>query len=243
MRLIFSKKYLVLLLLTSCLYEISLTILDYELKLLSIDKYTPDKSPTGITNLDAVSAFFGHYGQLVNAISLVTSLVIFPKLQASLGVRRTLVIFPVLLIFFTLLSFIYPNLYVLFVSMAILKGLTYSLMEPSKELLYMPCSELVKYKAKVWIDVVGARFAKALASVITARAGGSHVDLVRTGAVPAVLCSLGLLAASQGVGDLFEDIEGRGDTVVDDEEEDRKPEGGDVWKQSRVSVYTPPPPP
>jgi AAA family ATP:ADP antiporter len=43
-----------------------------------------------------------------------------------------------------------------------LQGLTYSLNEPAKELLYMPTSDMIKFKAKAWIDVFGARLAKAM---------------------------------------------------------------------------------
>ena len=54
----------------------------------------------------------------------------------------------------------------------VLKAITFSLNEPVKELLYMPTSEAVKFKAKAWIDVFGARCAKALGSYITNIANG-----------------------------------------------------------------------
>lgn len=58
-------------------------------------------------------------------------------------------------------------MWVLFVLLSILKATTFSLNEPVKELLYMPTSEAIKFKAKAWIDVFGARCAKALGSYIT----------------------------------------------------------------------------
>ena len=43
--------------------------------------------------------------------------------------------------------------------------LTYSVHDPSEEVLYMPTSDAVKFKAKFWIDVVGQRITKAIGSV------------------------------------------------------------------------------
>jgi hypothetical protein len=49
-----------------------------------------------------------------------------------------------------------------FLMMLVLKGLSYSLNNPCKEILYQPTSQNIKFKAKSWIDVFGARGSKAL---------------------------------------------------------------------------------
>jgi ATP/ADP translocase len=53
------------------------------------------------------------------------------------------------------------------------QALIFSLYDPVKELLYMPTNEEVKFKAKAWIDVFGARFAKAVGSLFTSAAHGN----------------------------------------------------------------------
>jgi AAA family ATP:ADP antiporter len=53
-------------------------------------------------------------------------------------------------------------MWVLFMLLSVLKAITFSLNEPVKELLYMPTSEAIKFKVKAWIDVFGARCAKAV---------------------------------------------------------------------------------
>lgn len=50
---------------------------------------------------------------------------------------------------------------------------------PIIEMLYIPTSVETKFKAKVWIDVVGARIAKGLGSVINANYGGQYVKYGR----------------------------------------------------------------
>eukprot|EP01036_Dinobryon_divergens_P032900 gene32900-42580_t len=45
-----------------------------------------------------------------------------------------------------------PNLTVLFFLVSLCKALVFSLQDPVKELLYIPTSEDIKYKAKAWYD-------------------------------------------------------------------------------------------
>ena len=83
-----------------------------------------------------------------------------------------------------------PSLWALFVMVSILKALVYSLNDPVVELLYMPTSEPIKFKAKAWIDVVGARSAKALGSVITSLSSGNVHKLRRLSEVPMIIISI-----------------------------------------------------
>lgn len=160
----------------------------------------------------------GHFGQTTNALSFVFSLFGFSFVVRTLGLRRTLRVFPLLLLFVVAFSSAIPNLPVLFYSISLLKALTYSLNEPAMELLYMPTSDAVKFKAKAWIDVVGARSMKALGSAITHSAGGNPALLVRYGSVPTLLVSLALFGISILAGRRFEDLRGSGKIVGQDDE-------------------------
>ena len=66
--------------------------------------------------------------------------------------------------------------------MLLLKGVSYCLNNPCKEILYQPTSSNVKFKAKSWIDVFGARGSKALGSVVTNAFSDSAADLLSYGA-------------------------------------------------------------
>ena len=138
----------------------------------------------------------GHFGQVTNLMSFCFSLLGTSVVVRRLGLRRTLRVFPALLAFAVLLSYFFPNLWVLFISMSCLKALTYALNEPSKEMLYNPTSEAIKFKAKAWIDVFGARSAKALGSTITNTAKNEPQLLVAYGSMPSLLISLALFGIS-----------------------------------------------
>ena len=167
-QLIMKHPYVVMLLGVSCLYEISLTCLDYQMKLLGWSRFD------GNTKV-SFATFMGRYGQVTNFLSLIFSSILFPFLIRKFGLRLTLRLFPTLLVLATVVTFgILPtNLAALFLSLTLLKAMTYSIHDPAKEILYLPTSNAIKFRAKYWIDVVGARVAKAVGSSINFYAGGA----------------------------------------------------------------------
>jgi ATP/ADP translocase len=186
--LIVRHNYVLLILGVSCLYEVSLTCLDYQMKLLGWARFELTE------HVDmSFSQFMGHYGQVVNMTSLLFSSVLFPWLIRKYGLRVTLRLFPTLLFLVTLVTYgaIPGNLTVLFLSMSFLKAMTYSIHDPSKEILYIPTSNAVKFRAKFWIDVVGARISKAIGSGINTYAGSVDRS-IRVSTVPSLLTAAGL---------------------------------------------------
>jgi hypothetical protein len=222
--LILKHKYLIYILGVSCLYEVALTCLDYEMKLVGLAKFqlaaaaaststatsataASTSSTSSSTSIDGTFAsFMGHFGQLTNVLSLLLSYFGFPYLMKHVGLRQTLPLFPSVLLCATVLIFaMTPNLWLIFICLALLKAMTYSINEPAKEILYMPTSNTIKLKAKFWIDVVGSRCAKALGSSITNYAGSAD-RLVTFGAVPSIMTGLILLAVSVRAGDEFDQL-------------------------------------
>ncbi|HNC32356.1 MAG TPA: Npt1/Npt2 family nucleotide transporter, partial [Cyclobacteriaceae bacterium] len=61
-----------------------------------------------------------------------------------------------------------PILWTFFAAQVIMKGMSYALNNPCKEIMYIPTSKDVKFKAKSWIDVQGSRSAKALGAGLVA---------------------------------------------------------------------------
>mmetsp|Transcript_4769 Transcript_4769/g.9109 ORF Transcript_4769/g.9109 Transcript_4769/m.9109 type:complete len:649 (-) Transcript_4769:51-1997(-) len=222
--LILKHNYLLLILGVSCLYEISLTCLDYEMKLIGLDRFRslPDllEDNNALANdmseeaATAFAIFMGRYGQLTNFLSLLLSYYAFPYLMATFGLKYTLRIFPTMLLIITVMTFIAlpRNLPVLFVSISFLKALTYSINDPAKEILYIPTSNAVKFKAKFWIDVVGARVAKAIGSSINTYAG--TIDrIVKYGSFPSLLTAAALWVICYVVGIRFDELMQTGDIV------------------------------
>ena len=219
--LIFRYEYLKLVLAVSVLYEIALTCMHYELNLIGLDRFGVgvsiqdessfhDSKKEGITYIQ----FMGWYGQTVNVLSLFLSFYAFPRLIKYYGLSTTIRIFPTFLLVVTICAFvIFPhNLPFLFVALSICKALTYSVHDPSEEVLYMPTSDDVKFKAKFWIDVVGQRVAKALGSAINNYAG-SIEGIVKYGSLPSIVASIALWLACYQVGVLFDGLIKSGDVV------------------------------
>jgi AAA family ATP:ADP antiporter len=199
--LIFNHYYVILILGVSCLYEVALTCLDYQMKLLGYAKFAATNdpyaisatSPTSIMATMSFAEFMGRYGQVVNFVSLLFSSLVFPTLIRRYGLRVTLRIFPTLLLIITIIAYgAFPgNLTVLFVSLSLLKAMTYSVHDPSKELLYIPTSNAVKFRAKFWIDVVGERISKAIGGLFNTFAGSVEKS-IRIGSVPSIISAAGL---------------------------------------------------
>lgn len=245
-RMIFRHEYLKLVLAVSVLYEIALTCMHYEMNLLGLDrfglgmsivdesdfndeKYTTDhatansdKNNSSITYIQ----FMGWYGQTVNILSLFLSFYAFPYLIKNYGLRNTIRVFPTVLLFVTIFAFVlFPqNLYFLFISLSVCKALTYSVHDPSEEVLYMPTSDDAKFRAKFWIDVVGQRIAKAIGSAINNYAG-SVEGIVKYGGLPSVAASLALWLACYQVGPLFDRLIKSGEVVGLEEEQYDEGEG------------------
>ncbi len=239
--LILKYNYLLLILGVSCLYEVSLTCLDYEMKLIGLDRFTAptptnlmedidqmsetyktytETDSTSTSTADAFATFMGRYGQLTNLLSLLLSYYLFPYLMENHGLKHTLRIFPSFLLFIMFMAFVAMpmNLPVLFVSMSVLKALTYSINDPAKEILYIPTGDVVKFKAKFWIDVVGARIAKAVGSSINTYAGTAE-RIVQYGSTPSVVTALGLWVVCYAAGMKFDDLLEKGEVVGIEEDE------------------------
>lgn len=227
--LILKHDYLKLVLAVSVLYEIALTCMHYELNLIGLDRFGVGISITDESEVDGISSekvveqpreeityiqFMGWYGQTVNILSLFLSFYAFPRLIKHYGLRITIRIFPTFLLFVTIFAFVLlpRNLYFLFISLSLCKALTYSVHDPAEEVLYMPTSDSIKFRAKFWIDVVGQRVAKAVGSAINNYAG-SVEGIVMYGSLPSVLASIALWLACYQVGILFDGLIQSGDVV------------------------------
>eukprot|EP00934_Nitzschia_sp_Nitz4_P006352 Nitzschia sp. Nitz4//scaffold43_size134323//42209//44110//NITZ4_003292-RA/size134323-processed-gene-0.36-mRNA-1//-1//CDS//3329551927//6342//frame0 len=209
LHLIFNHSYVILILGVSCLYEVALTCLDYQMKLLGYAKFELNDSVRM-----TFAEFMGRYGQVVNFTSLILSSMVFPFLIRRYGLRTTIRLFPTLLLVATIVAYgaMPGNLWVLFLSLSLLKAMTYSIHDPAKEILYIPTSNAVKFRAKFWIDVVGERISKAIGSAFNTMSG-SVAQSVRIGSLPSLVSAAGLWFACFYVGIAFDRLLRTGEIV------------------------------
>jgi AAA family ATP:ADP antiporter len=158
LRLISTNPYLLGVLFVSTVYEIVGTIMDLQMKLLARQVYT---------TRETFAAFLGMFGQTTNGFALVMALVGTGFFVRTFGVRFCLVMFPVSAGIVVASTLFFPQLWPVFIAVVMIKGLSYTLNNPVKEMMYIPTSKDVKFKAKSWIEAFGGRTTKAGGSVIT----------------------------------------------------------------------------
>lgn len=157
LRLLFSKPYLMGILGVATLYEVVGTILDYQMKFIADETFQ---------SVEKVAQFLGFFGQSANLLSLVFALIGTSFFIRRFGLTFCLVMFPVTVAGVVTYVWLAPSLWALFGAMVAIKGLSYALNNPCKEIMYIPTSKDVKFKAKGWIDGFGGRSAKAAGSGI-----------------------------------------------------------------------------
>ncbi|MCK4650635.1 hypothetical protein KAT08_00525 [Candidatus Babeliales bacterium] len=152
LRLLLTKPYLLGIFAIATFYEVIGTIMDYQMKVLAAKKYT---------NPENFTAFLGFFGQCANVLALLLALLGTSYLMRRFGLTFCLLIFPIAV--GTVVGYVYinPMLWTVFASVIVVKGLSYALNNPAKEMMYIPTTKDVKFKTKSWIDMFGARSAKA----------------------------------------------------------------------------------
>jgi AAA family ATP:ADP antiporter len=167
----------------------------------------------------AFTSFMGFFGQATNSLSFVFSLFGTSAVIRFLGLRWTLLLFPSLILFLIILVRLHPTLYVAFGAMMTLKAGSYALNNPTKEILYQPTSSIVKYKAKSWIDIFGARGSKALGSVVTNAFSHSSTILIQNGSLVGMCVASFLIWNATFMGRKFDEYTASGYVVGDDPSE------------------------
>jgi AAA family ATP:ADP antiporter len=194
LKILMTRPYIIGILAVSTLYEIINTILEFEMNMLAKQTYATK---------EAFASFNGMYGIFVNCLALVFALLGTSFLIRRFGLRFCLMLFPLLTGALILGVYVKPALGMLVAACMLIKGLSYALNNPTKEMMYIPTSQDVRYKAKGWIDQFGARSSKGIGSYINNMFKASVGDLMLYG----TLISLGLvgvwLAAAAFVGSRF----------------------------------------
>lgn len=154
-KLLLTRPYLMGILAIATLGEVVSSIIEYNLIIRADEAYR---------STEHVVEFIGLYLQSVNILSLVISLVGTSIIVRSLGVKMSLLLYPLVTAAVIVATCLNPSLWILFCSIVIIKGVSYAFNSPIKEILYIPTSIDVRFKTKSWIDGFGRRLTKVIGS-------------------------------------------------------------------------------
>jgi ATP/ADP translocase/HEAT repeat protein len=118
---------------------------------------------------DAMTAFLGIFFTLLLVFSYLLHVLLTNRVLKSFGIRVALLIAPVFLLLGSVAIFLVPLGFMVYWAVAVKgadKSLAHSLSQSVRELLYIPVSPEIKYKAKVFIDMFVNKFAKGLGALL-----------------------------------------------------------------------------
>ena len=155
LKLLLKHKYLLGIFAANFIYEIVVTIFDFNFKIEAGAQYT------GV----ALSNYLSIYGSSVNIVSLACLLLGISNVTRFLGIGVALAAMPVI-VGCALFGFLtLDSLSFLFALMVGSKAINYALNGPALKQLYIPTTPDVRFKAQAWIETFGSRASKEVGSL------------------------------------------------------------------------------
>ena len=111
-------------------------------------------------------SFFGHFNAGLLAFSFIFQVFLTPRIIKNFGIRFSLFLYPLILLLCSFGIALSPVILAAIGLKGSDKSLSYSLNQSVRELLYIPISPEVKYKAKIFIDVFINRTAKGVGALL-----------------------------------------------------------------------------
>ncbi|MFC1894548.1 NTP/NDP exchange transporter [Candidatus Dependentiae bacterium] len=136
-------------------YEIIIVIFDYRVLRFADQTY---KTAGGI------AAYYALFYIWMNVIGLIFSFFGTTPILRLLGTRLSLFIFPAICIIILITTMLFPSSSAFFASFVLLRAVNYALNHPTREILYIPTTKSIKFKAKAWTDAFGSRMGKGIGS-------------------------------------------------------------------------------
>ncbi|MBX9744189.1 MAG: hypothetical protein K2X08_03145 [Chlamydiales bacterium] len=155
LKLLLKHRYLLGIFAANFIYEVVVTIFDFNFKLAASTEYS------GV----ALSHYLSLYGSSVNIVSLFCLLLGISNVTRFLGVGTALAAMPVIVACATLGFLSLGSLSFLFMLMVGSKAINYALNGPALKQLYIPTTPDVKFKAQAWIETFGSRSSKQAGSM------------------------------------------------------------------------------
>jgi|GEM_PF-5463849 AAA family ATP:ADP antiporter len=148
------SRYLLLLVCIVVGYEFAAALTDYVVSVI-FERAFDDQ--------DELAQMFGRLGWVVSGTALAVQLAIVPLLLPQK--RVALLVAPIAMAIGTALLLAVPTVPIAFFMSTTDRGLNYSLQQVTKETLYVPLTDLERYKSKAFIDMVVDRGGKALSAL------------------------------------------------------------------------------
>jgi AAA family ATP:ADP antiporter len=160
LKLLLTKGYLFGIFLIISIYEVIITIIDFQFKSAAKLAY-----PLEVDN----SEFLADYAVATGIVATLCVLFGINSIQRMMGITAALMLVPALVAIGVVAVWLNPtSLNVLFWVMVIGKAVNYALNSPTQKQLYIPTSKDTKYKAQAWIEMFGSRGSKAAGSGVNA---------------------------------------------------------------------------
>jgi len=157
-------------------YEMLIAVLDWWLAL-SADK--------NMSTVAEMTAYFTLSYFFLNLIGFVVSLLGTTPILRLIGIRPALFLFPIVCLSLLFIAYCIPSTTILFILILCLRSINYAFNHPTREILYIPTTKDIKFKAKTWTDAFGSRIAKSAGS-------GFNIAIKGFSQSAAFLSSLGL---------------------------------------------------
>ncbi|KKQ32639.1 MAG: hypothetical protein US49_C0006G0090 [candidate division TM6 bacterium GW2011_GWF2_37_49] len=192
LKLLLSRPYVAGLFVVTTTYEVIGTIVEFQMKMTATQIY-----PKSIDGGVGFGWFTAINGTMVNVLALAFALLGTSFLMRKFGLKFCIISFPTMIgiVVASIFGFYmagaspYFLMWALFVAVVMFKGLSYTLNNPSREVLYIPTSKDVKFKSKSFIEAFGGRSTKAVGATVTGSLGGDFATLLVFG----TFISLGLV--------------------------------------------------
>lgn len=137
----------------------------YEIMVVIFDLWVALHADARFPTVGEMTAYYAFYYLLLNVIGLVISFFGTTPLLRLIGIRMSLFIFPLLCLLMLITTYLIPSASIFFAVLVMLRSFNYALNHPTREVLYIPTTKDIKYKAKTWTDAFGSRIAKSSGSI------------------------------------------------------------------------------
>ncbi len=155
------SRYLVLLSVTMAVAIIVSTLIDFQFSAIIKIKFGG--------NFDAQTAFLGMFFTVLNIFSWFLNVLLTHRVLRSFGIRVALLITPLALMIGSCAIFFIPAALRLYWGVAVKgadKSLAYTFSQATREVLYIPIPQEIKYKAKMFIDIFVNKLGDGMAAVL-----------------------------------------------------------------------------
>ncbi len=206
LKLLITKPYVMGIFVVATTYEIIGTIVEYQMNWLASSYY---KTHAEFATFNAAQ------GIGINTIAMIFALFGTSFFMRRFGLKFCLTAFPIAIggILATT-SFLHysgmPNaqlMWALLAAIIAIKGFNYALNKPSMEVLYIPTSKDIKFKAKGWIDSFGNRSTKGIGSGVTYLFKHSFPSLISYGNLISLIMVGGWVVVAAMTGKKFQKMQ------------------------------------